>query len=110
MKHGFGVYNYARTGEKYEGEWKNDMWDGKGTYCVGIPQRSSSRETGKEGCSTARLRLFTKTKIDLSEFLKTEGKMEEAKLFMEMDHILKENSKMISQQVEEKCPIELREE
>lgn len=36
--------------------------------------------------------------------------MEDAKLFMEMDHILKENSKMISQQVEEKCPIELREE
>jgi hypothetical protein len=77
---------------------------------LAFPQRSSSRETGKEGCSTARLRLFTKTKIDLSGFLKTEGKMEEAKLFMEMDHILKENSKMISQQVEEKCPIELREE
>ena len=36
--------------------------------------------------------------------------MEGAKLFMEMGHILKENSKMISQQEEEKCPIALRED
>ena len=36
-KHGFGVYTYATTGEKYEGEWRNDLWDGKGTYTVGNP-------------------------------------------------------------------------
>lgn len=26
QKHGFGVYHYRNTGEKYEGEWANDLW------------------------------------------------------------------------------------
>lgn len=34
MKHGFGVYTYASTGEVYEGEWYDDLWQGKGTYSV----------------------------------------------------------------------------
>lgn len=32
MKHGVGVYNYVATGEVYEGEWQDDLWNGRGTY------------------------------------------------------------------------------
>lgn len=30
-KHGEGIYDYGK-GIKYRGLWKNDVWDGKGTF------------------------------------------------------------------------------
>lgn len=53
--------------------------------------RLLSREHGKEEFLTDRLKLFIKIRIDLKEFLEMVRKMVEAKFFMEMVHISKDN-------------------
>lgn len=40
LKHGHGTYIYNNTGEKYEGHWVQDLWEGRGTYTVGIPPQA----------------------------------------------------------------------
>lgn len=62
----------------------------------------SSREHGKEEFLTDRLKLFIKIRIDLKEFLEMVKKMAEAKFFMGMVHISKDNLKTIVQTGEEK--------
>lgn len=62
----------------------------------------SSREHGKEEFLTDRLKLFIKIRIDLKEFLEMVKKMAEAKFFMGMVHISKDNLKTIEQTGEEK--------
>lgn len=62
----------------------------------------SSREHGKEEFLTDRLKLFIKIRIDLKEFLEMVKKMAEAKFFMGMVHIFKDNLKTIVQTGEEK--------
>lgn len=49
QKHGLGTYFYRSTGEKYEGDWVNDLWDGKGTYSVGNPPEVIIKGTWSKG-------------------------------------------------------------